>query len=65
MRRGGSKLMIWDVTAVIPGTYKVTYRVAAGLHGKAKAVQPDGTPAKGSFLVRVTPKPLPVPDPLD
>ena len=41
------------------------YQVAAGLNGKAKAVQADGIPAKGSFLVRITTKPLPVPDPLD
>jgi hypothetical protein len=59
------KPMVWNVTAVQSGTYTVRYQISAGLQGKAKAVQPDGSKANGSFLVRVTSKPLPVPDPLD
>jgi hypothetical protein len=60
-----SRLMVWNVTAVVPGTYKLSYQVAAGLHGKAKAVLPDGSPAKGSLPVRITSRPLPVPDPIE
>src|SRR5215217_7471100 len=40
----------WSVTAVQAGPYKVDWRVAAGLDGKAKAVAPSGGPApRGSF----------------
>jgi hypothetical protein len=40
----------WSVTAVQAGPYKVGWRVAAGLDGKAKAVAPGGGPApRGQF----------------
>jgi hypothetical protein len=40
----------WSVTAVQAGPYKVDWRVAAGLDGKAKAVAPGGGPApRGRF----------------
>src|SRR5215211_199887 len=40
----------WSVTAVQAGPYKVDWRVAAGLDGKAKAVDPGRGPApRGGF----------------
>jgi hypothetical protein len=40
----------WTVTAVHAGDFKVDWRVAAGLDGKAKAVAPGGGPApRGVF----------------
>jgi hypothetical protein len=44
------KTFRWSVTAVHAGDFKVDWRVAAGLDGKAKAVAPGGGPApRGSF----------------
>jgi hypothetical protein len=40
----------WTVTAVRAGDYKINWKVAAGLDGKAKAVTPGGGPApRGQF----------------
>lgn len=40
----------WSVTAVQAGAYKIDWRVAAGLDGKAKAVASGGGPApRGQF----------------
>jgi hypothetical protein len=40
----------WSVTAVQAGDFKIDWRVAAGLDGKAKAVAPGGGPApRGQF----------------
>jgi hypothetical protein len=61
---GKTRSMRWSLTAVRPGTYTVRYQVSAGLDGKAKAQLADGTPAKGSFLVRISSVPRPVPDPI-
>ena len=38
------KTFKWSVTAVRAGDYKITWRVNAGLDGKAKAVAPGGGP---------------------
>jgi hypothetical protein len=46
--------VVWLVTAVQPGTYTVHYRVAAGLQGKAVAVNDDGSVPEGEFVVRIT-----------
>jgi hypothetical protein len=44
------KTFRWSVTAVQAGDFKVAWRVAAGLDGKAKAVAPGGGPApRGNF----------------
>ena len=41
------------MTAVRPGPYKITYRVAAGLNGKAKAVRWSATiPSRGCSRAR-------------
>jgi hypothetical protein len=50
LKAGRERSFRWSVTAVVAGPYKVGYRVAAGLDGKAKATGPNGGPApKGSF----------------
>lgn len=54
---GDAKDIVWRVTAVEPGTYTVHYELAAGLHGKAKAVTADGNPVGGEFVVTITDKP--------
>ncbi len=51
---GESRTFKWDVTAVRAAPYRVTYRVAAGLNGKAKAVTPAGGPVRGAFEGRVS-----------
>jgi hypothetical protein len=52
---GKTKTFKWNVTAVRPGPYKITYRVAAGLDGKAKAVSVVGdNPVGGSFAGRIS-----------
>jgi hypothetical protein len=44
------KTFRWSVTAVQAGAFRVAWRVAAGLDGKAKAVAAGGGPApRGSF----------------
>lgn len=45
---------VWKVTPVHPGSYTLTYRVDAGLTGKAKAVTADGGPPTGSFVVEIS-----------
>ena len=39
----------WDVSAVEPGPFKLSYEVNAGLDGKAQAVSEGGEPLTGSF----------------
>ena len=52
---GKTKTFKWNVTAVRPGPYRITYRVAAGLNGKAKAVSVVGdNPVGGSFSGRIS-----------
>jgi len=46
---GESKEFKWDVTAVVAGPYELNYRVAAGLDGKAKAVDANGETPTGVF----------------
>lgn len=52
-----TKEFTWKVTAIKPGTHEVSYRVAAGLDGKARAVGEGGTAPEGEFDVRVSRKP--------
>jgi hypothetical protein len=54
---GDRREMIWKVTPVRGGTYTVNYEVAAGLHGKAKAVTGDGSQPRGEFVVTISTKP--------
>jgi hypothetical protein len=50
LRPNEQKTFRWTVTAVQPGDYRIAWRVAAGLDGKAKAVAAGGGPApRGQF----------------
>ena len=46
--------VVFRVTPVQPGTYTVRYRVAAGLHGNAVAVNEDGSVPEGEFVVQIS-----------
>ncbi len=50
LKPGRQKVFRWNVTAVRPGRYRITYRVAAGLDGKAKAVGVNGRAPAGLFI---------------
>jgi hypothetical protein len=53
---GKTAKFVWHVTAVQPGVHTVAWEVAAGLNGKAKAVQNGNTPTgKITVLVRKAP----------
>ena len=54
---GETKEVVWRVTPVKAGTYTLSYIVAAGLDGNAKAVTPNGDEVKGEFVVKITDKP--------
>jgi hypothetical protein len=47
----------WHLTAVQPGTHYVYWQVAAGLNGKAKAVNSAGIAPAGSFTINISHKP--------
>lgn len=42
LKPGAEKTFVWKVTAVKAGPYAISWRVAAGLNGKAKAVTEGG-----------------------
>jgi hypothetical protein len=46
--------IVFRVTAVQDGTFTVHYRIAAGLQGKAVAVNEDGSVPEGEFVVRIS-----------
>jgi len=50
LKPGQSKTFRWNVTAVRAGPYRVSYEVAAGLDGKAKAIGVNGRPPQGLFI---------------
>jgi hypothetical protein len=55
LRPNQQKTFRWSVTAVQAGDFKVSWRVAAGLDGNAKAVAMGGGPApRGSFSGKVS-----------
>jgi hypothetical protein len=56
---GATRSFVWSVSPVKPGTYKVSYRVYAGLNGRARAELADGSPPAGSFAVNVADRPPP------
>jgi hypothetical protein len=53
LEAGDEETFTWNVTAVRAGPYKITYKVAAGLDGKAKAVDAEGVAPAGTFIGRV------------
>jgi hypothetical protein len=56
LKPGASKTFRWRLTAVEPGPYELTYAVAAGLGGKAKAVGPGDAQPRGSFKGTISSK---------
>ena len=57
LKPGDERTFVWKVTAVKAGPYKVTWRVGAGLNGKAKAVSEGGGGAPtGTFSGTVSNK---------
>ena len=54
---GGEKTFEWRATPVKPGNHRLTYRVSAGLDGKAKARLASGGAPQGAFQVRVDREP--------
>ena len=57
VRPGATKTFVWRVTPIVPGRYDVSYQIAAGLNGKAKARLSGGGVPAGSFRVIVSAKP--------
>jgi hypothetical protein len=57
LRPGELRTYTWSVTSTVPGTHTLSYRVAGGLNGKARAVTPGGGVPEGSVTVRVTRRP--------
>ena len=55
VRPHGIRIFRWKVTPVAAGLHRVTYTVAAGLNGKARAELADGTVPRGSFTVFISP----------
>jgi len=54
LKPGQARRFTWSVTSTVAGTHTLTYRVAGGLNGNARALtQSDGVP-EGSVTVRVT-----------
>jgi hypothetical protein len=54
LKPGRETTLTWKVTAVKAGPYEITWRVAAGLNGKAKAVATGGGAPTGSFAGSVS-----------
>jgi hypothetical protein len=57
LKPGAARTFKFSVTAVEAGRYKLTYRVAAGLDGKAKAVAAGGKTLAGVFAGKVSDAP--------
>ena len=57
MAPGATKTFEWRATPVKAGTFKLKYRVSAGLAGKAKARLDGGRIPEGTFDVRVSREP--------
>ena len=57
LKPGKVKTFRWDVTAVEAGKYRITYAVAAGLNGKARAVLSSGAAPTGVFQGVISSKP--------
>jgi hypothetical protein len=57
LKGGETRTFEWKVTAVEPGDYTVSYRVAPGLDGKARLAA--GSRARGTFDVSISDEPVP------
>jgi hypothetical protein len=56
LQPGAEKSFRWRLTAVKPGPFELSYAVAAGLGGKAKAVGPGDAQPQGSFKGTISSK---------
>lgn len=57
LKPGAEHTFKWSVTAVKAGPYKLTWRVAGGLDGNAKAVAKGGGEVGGTFAGTISAKP--------
>jgi hypothetical protein len=57
LKPGKQRTFRWRVTPVKAGPFKVTYVVAGGLHGKAKAVGAGGAQPRGELAGNITARP--------
>lgn len=53
---GQTRTFKWKVTAVLPGSYRINYRISPGLNGNARLA--GGGRTKGSFKVNIDAKPV-------
>jgi hypothetical protein len=54
VKPGKSVEAVWQLSAVRPGKYTVTYEIDAGLDGEAKAKTSSGAAPGGSFVADIT-----------
>ncbi len=54
---GATRRFVWNVSPVKPGMQRLSYRVYAGLNGRAKAELAGGAPPVGSFRVHIAGRP--------
>ena len=54
---GATRKFVWHVTPVKPGVHTVSYRVYAGLNGRARAQLAGGGTPSGSFTVAIASRP--------
>ena len=57
LKPGQAKTFTWRVTAVVPGTYTIHYRISPGLNGRARLT--GGGHTTGSFKVSIADEPVP------
>jgi hypothetical protein len=57
LEAGEEREVVWRLTPVQPGSYTLSYIVAAGLDGNAKAVTATGDEVEGEFVVKISDEP--------
>lgn len=57
LKPGQSRVFTWSVTSTVPGTHTLSYRVAGGLNGNARAVTAGNGVPQRSVTARVTRRP--------
>jgi hypothetical protein len=57
LRPGAERTFRWGLTAVKGGPFRITYVVAAGLNGRARAVDENGSTPSGAFTGTVSTTP--------
>jgi hypothetical protein len=57
LKPGQARTFTWRVTAVVPGSYTINYRISPGLNGRARLT--GGGRTKGSLKVRIADEPVP------